>query len=590
MKAPVDALPAWDLTDLYGGIDDPSIASDLDALAQETAAFRRDCENRLADFDGRRFAAAIGRIEEFADRLGRVEAYAELVSSVRQDDPLVARFNQDAAERVNGVRRDLIFFELEICRLDDGAIEKFLRDGKVARYRPWLDSLRARRPHLLSDEAESMLHELSPVRDDAWRRLFDETAAGLRFEIGGKLVNGSQAHDMLCDDDAATRRAAGRELARVYRSNERLFALVTNTLARSKAIEDGWRRHARPISARNLDNRIEDETVDALIGAVRRACPGTSHRYHALKARWLGVDRLPWWDRVAPLPGDDRVFTWDEARELVLDAFRAFSPRMAAIAREFFARRWIDAGVHDGKQQGAFSHPTVPSAHPFVMLNFQGRARDVMTLAHELGHGVHQVLAAGQGALLAPTPLTLAETASVFGEQLAFRRLLALEEDPARRRAVLTGKVEEMLGTVVRQVAFCEFERRVHDERREGELTPERIGEIWMETQAESLGPSVALDDDYRIFWCYIPHFVHTPFYVYAYAFGDCLVNALYARYLEAPDGFEGKFLAMLEAGGSKLHGELLAPFGLDATDPAFWARGLRVIEESIDELEALTP
>ena len=579
--------PEWDLSIFYDGPGDGGIETDLSRLSDEARSFETDFKGRLGALGGAEFAAAIGRYEALEDGLGRVASYAELLLSGDLTDPDVARFHQDTRDRLTGISGRLVFFPLEIACVPDDAMERLLRDAGVARYRPWIEDTRASRPHRLSDEAEAMLHELSPVGARAWTRLFDRTLAGLRFEIDGETLTEAQALDLLSSADGARRRAAARELARVFRINEPLFALIANTLARLKAIEDGWRRFARPISSRNLANRVEDETVDALIAAVRDAYPRLSHRYYRMKARRFGADRLDWRDRNAPPPDDDRDIPWDEARAIVLDAFGVFSPDMAEIAAAFFEENRIDAPTREGKAGGAFSHPTVPSARPFVLLNYQGKARDVMTLAHELGHGVHQVLAADRGALLAPTPLTLAETASVFGERLAFRLMLDREDDPARRRAILTGKVEDMLNTVVRQIAFCDFERRVHDARAGGELTADGIGDIWMDVQAESLGEAVALDDDYRTFWCHIPHFVHAPFYVYAYAFGDCLTNALYARYREAEEGFPERFLDMLAAGGGKRHRELLAPFGLDASDPAFWSEGLGAIENFIDELEA---
>jgi oligoendopeptidase F len=368
-----------------------------------------------------------------------------------------------------------------------------------------------------------------------------------------------------------------------------LFTLITNTLAKDKEISDRWRGFSDVADSRHLANRVEKEVVDALVAAVRKAYPRLSHRYYAMKARWLGKKTLAHWDRNAPLPEEPKqVIGWDDARETVLTAYAEFSPRMAEIAGQFFAKNWIDAPVREGKSPGAFSHPTVPSAHPYILLNYQGKPRDVMTLAHELGHGVHQVLANARGPLMAPTPLTLAETASVFGEMLTFRRLLDRAPTPRERKALLAAKVEDMINTVVRQIAFYNFERRVHTERREGELTSERLGEIWLEVQSESLGPAIDLKPGYETFWCYIPHFIHAPFYVYAYAFGDCLVNSLYAVYEKADRGFAERYLDMLAAGGTKHHKELLKPFGLDASDPDFWSMGLKVIESLIDELEAM--
>ena len=362
--------------------------------------------------------------------------------------------------------------------------------------------------------------------------------------------------------------------------NVRLFALITNTLAKDKQLEDGWRKFARPISSRNLANQVEDDVVDALITAVRTAYPRLSHRYYALKARWLGLERLEYWDRNAPLPeGSDKRVPWSEAKVIVLEAYRRFAPQLAEIVDRFFARGWIDAALRPGKDAGAFCHPTVPSVHPYVLMNYQGRPRDVMTLAHELGHGVHQTLAAEQGPLMAGTPLTLAETASVFGEQLTFRALLEAETDPVQRRIMLAGKIEDGLNTVVRQIAFVDFEQRVHEARQQSELTADELGELWLQVQTESLGPAFHFEESYRVFWSYIPHFIHVPFYVYAYAFGDCLVNSLYAVYQAEPEGFEARYLELLRAGGTLRHRELLAPFGLDATDPDFWAKGLAVVE-----------
>mgnify|MGYP000545431337 CR=1 FL=1 len=397
------------------------------------------------------------------------------------------------------------------------------------------------------------------------------------------------ALDRLLDSDEAVRRKAAEGIGAALKGSERTFTLITNTLAKDKEVSDRWRGFADVADSRHLANRVEAPVVNALVAAVREAYPRLSHRYYTMKARWFGKDQLDTWDRNAPLPdADDRSIPWPEAKEMVLSASGDFSPRLSELAARFFDNAWIDAPVRAGKAPGAFSHPVVPSAHPYVLLNYQGRTRDVMTLAHELGHGVHQILAGPNGALMAPTPLTLAETASVFGEMLTFRSLLAQRTDPAQRKVMLAGKVEDMLNTVVRQIAFHTFEERVHDARAEGELTPTQLGDIWMEVQRESLGPAFNFEDSYRVFWSYIPHFIHSPFYVYAYAFGDCLVNSLYAVYQDAEQGFAEKYLDMLKAGGTLRHKELLAPFGLDASDPAFWSKGLTVIEGMIDELEQM--
>jgi oligoendopeptidase F len=582
-------LPEWDLSDLYPGRDSAALTQDLTRLAGDAEAFRERYQRRLADLSGAALGAAVATYERLQEESGRVMSYASLVHAGDLADPEIGRFFQTMQERINAVSTTLLFFTLELNRLDDTDLTAKETDPALAHYRPWLRDTRAFRPYQLSDDIEKLLHEKYIAGRAAWTRLFDETIADLRFPFRGRELTEAEALDLLSDRDPEIRREAALGIGEVLEKNARTFALITNTLAKDKEIEDRWRGFARPISSRNLANFVEDDVVDALIAAVRNSYPRLSHRYYRLKARWFGVEQLPFWDRNAPLPEDkDRLIPWPEAREMVLSAYRAFSPELAAVGGRFFAGHWIDAPVRPGKASGAFAHPTVPSAHPYLLLNYQGRVRDVMTLAHELGHGVHQVLAARQGFLMADTPLTLAETASVFGEMLTFRALLARETDPRRRKIMLAGKVEDMLNTVVRQIAFATFEIKVHDERREAELTPDRLAEIWLAVQRESLGPALRLDDPYRFYWTYIPHFIHTPFYVYAYAFGDCLVNSLYAAYQDAHQGFAERYLELLRAGGTLRHRELLAPFGLDAADPSFWSKGLSVIAGFIDELEQL--
>ncbi|MGF1562840.1 MAG: M3 family oligoendopeptidase [Geminicoccaceae bacterium] len=580
--------PEWDLSDLYSGRDAPAIQGDLDLCADEAVALERTYQGHVADLSGEQLVELIRRYEVLSERLGRVGSYAQLLHATHLEDPEVSRFYQTINERANDIYTRLLFVTLEINRIEEDSLHaKIAGSTALAGYQPWLRDVRVFRPHQLSDEVERVLHEKHVTGRAAWVRLFDETMAALRFKLDGKDLTAAEIFNILSDTNRAKRAAAYDSIAGVLADNARLFALVTNTLAKDKAIEDGWRHYDRPISFRNKANAVEDEVVQALVDAVRDAYPRLSHRYYTLKARWMGLDKLAPYDRNAPLPDDDdRQIVWDEAKVVVLDAYRGFSPKLADLVDDFFARAWIDAQVKAGKDSGAFCHPTVTSVHPYVLMNFQGKARDVMTLAHELGHGVHQRLAAEQGPLMAGTPLTLAETASVFGEQLTFRALLNAESDPGRRRVLLAGKIEDAINTVVRQIAFCEFERRVHDRRKEGELTAVELGEIWMGVQRESLGPVFDYDDAYQHFWSYIPHFIHAPFYVYAYAFGDCLVNSLYARYQAEPDGFEAKYLEMLRAGGTLRHKELLAPFGLDASDPAFWSQGLGLIEGMIDELE----
>jgi oligoendopeptidase F len=585
--AAIENLPCWDLSDLYSSPEAPEIEADLKTAEQAARDFSTKYAGTLEAASGAALAAAITEYERIDEVLGRLVTFAQLLFAADSTDAAVGRFYQGINERVTALSSNLIFFTLELNRLDDHALEAKFADPFLARWRPFLRDLRVFRPHQLSDEAEKLLHEKEVTGRSAWSRLFDETVAGMRIMLQGEELTVSAALNKLSDRDRSVREAAARAVGTAFESNAKLFSLITNTLAKDKEIVDGWRCYPRSESSRNRANMVEDEVVDALVTAVVEDFPRLAHRYYVLKAKWLGLDKLQHWDRNAPLPDDDdKKIAWGEARDRVLAAYGGFSNEMAEIGRRFFDRPWIDAALRPGKSGGAFAHPAVPSVHPYILTNYHGKSRDVMTLAHELGHGVHQVLAAEQGYLMSGTPLTLAETASVFGEMLTFRALLDAETDPQRRRIMLAGKVEDMLNTVVRQIAFYRFESRLHAERRSGELLPERIGEIWMEIQRESLGPAFEFSPDYHIFWAYVPHFIHTPFYVYAYAFGDCLVNALYGVFQGGHPGFQQKYLDMLRAGGTKRHKELLAPFGLDASEPAFWKKGLDVIAGFIDELE----
>ena len=581
-------LPEWDLGDLYPGAQSPELDADLTKCLADAKAFRAAHEGKVAGLSGVDLARAISGYEKLDEVLGRVMSFAGLLHSGNMSDPDIGKFYQSMQERVNEISTELLFFSLEINRIDEDALQDKLKAPELAHFGPWLRDTRAYRDHQLSDELEQLLHEKYVSGRAAWTRLFDETMARLRFPYEADELTTSEILDRLSHKDGAVRKAASESLSKVLEQNIGLFALITNTLAKDKQTEDKWRKFPRPISGRNLANQVEDEVVQALVEAVRGRYGELSHRYYRLKAKWFGMEKLNTWDRNAPLPrDDDSDIPWSQAKAIVLDAYGAFSPQLQDIGAKFFDNDWIDAPARPGKASGAFAHPTIPSAHPYLLLNYQGKTRDVMTLAHELGHGVHQVLAARHGQLMCDTPLTLAETASVFGEMLTFRSLLKAKTDPKARRIMLAGKVEDMLNTVVRQIAFHSFEERVHDERRQGELTPDRLSEIWMEVQKESLGDAFTFGDDYKSFWAYIPHFIHSPFYVYAYAFGDCLVNSLYAVYQDAEEGFVEKYFEMLKAGGTKRHTELLAPFGLDASDPAFWNKGLDVISGFIDEIEA---
>jgi oligoendopeptidase F len=590
--APAAPAPAWDLRDLFSSPNDPAIAATLAETDAMAADFAARYQGQVAQLSGATLAAAIETYQEIEESLGRVLSYAQLIFAADSAVPETGRFYQTMTERATDTGTRLLFFTLEINRIEEAALTAKTADPALARFTPWLRDLRVFRPHQLADDLEKLLLEKEVTGHAAWSRLFDETIAGLRIAIDGEELTLSAALNRLSDTDRRRREAAARAIGVTLARNVKLFSLIINTIAKDKEIADQWRRYPTPASARNRANMVEDEVVAALVQAVTQSYPRLAHRYYAMKAKWLGLGHLEHWDRNAPLPGEaERVIPWPEAGARVLDAYHGFSPEMAAIARQFFDQGWIDAAPRPGKSAGAFSHSTVPSAHPYILMNYHGRPRDVMTLAHELGHGVHQVLASRQGYLMAGTPLTLAETASVFGEMLVFRALLDAETDPRQRRLMLARKVEDMLNTVVRQIAFYQFETRLHEARRQGELLAEDIAAIWLDVQRQSLGSAFNFTEDYRMFWAYVPHFIHSPFYVYAYAFGDCLVNALYGVYQDQrPRGEAGDFvtryLDMLRAGGTKRHRELLAPFDLDAADPQFWRRGLDVIAGFIDELK----
>lgn len=587
-------LPQWNLADLYSSPSAPEFAADLKRGNDDALAFEAKWKGKLDDAAGKTGAEGIGAaVKEFEaldDLLGRISSFAGLTYFSNTTDPANGKLYGDVQAKITDISSHLLFFPLELNRIDDARLAGCLEnDTLAAHYRPWIEDLRKEKPHQLDDRTEQLFLEKSMTGAAAWNRLFDETMASLRYTIDGEDVPLEVALNLLQDADGETRHKAAMALAKTFGDNIRTFTLITNTLAKDKEISDRWRGFDDIADSRHLANRVEREVVDALAAAVREAYPRLSHRYYAMKARWLGMEQLEFWDRNAPLPETpNTLIPWSDAKETVLSAYGAFAPEMAAIAGRFFDEQWIDAPVRPGKAPGAFAHPTVPSAHPYVLVNYMGKPRDVMTLAHELGHGVHQVLAGGQGALMAATPLTLAETASVFGEMLTFRSLLDQTKDKRERKAMLAQKVEDMINTVVRQIAFYEFERKVHTARKEGELTAEQIGELWLSVQTDSLGPAIRISAGYETFWAYIPHFIHSPFYVYAYAFGDCLVNSLYAVYQQAESGFQEKYFEMLKAGGTKHHSDLLRPFGLDAADPSFWSKGLSMIEGLIDELEAL--
>ncbi len=585
-------LPQWDLSDLYSGIDSPQFKQDLESAKSDAKSFEGNYKNKLEDLaKAGSLLEALKSYESLSDLTGRLGSFAFLNYAQKTDDANRAKFMGDCQEALTNLSTNLIFFSLELNQIDEDVLEAALNNDKeLARYRYWFKELRKSKPYQLEERIEELFHDKSITGRTAWNRLFDETMASLKFDVAGESLGLEATLNLLTDKSEKKRKSGFEAIVKTLKDNQRLFTHITNVLAKDKEISDRWRKFEDIADSRHLANSVEREVVDALEQAVRQAYPRLSHRYYKMKAKWLGKEQLEAWDRNAPLPtSEEQLYDWDSATKIVLDAYGDFSPELAELAKPFFNSGWIDAEVKQGKSPGAFAHPTVPSAHPYLMLNYLGKPRDVMTLAHELGHGVHQRLAAKQGALMASTPLTLAETASVFGEMLTFQSLLENAKDKKQRFAMLSQKVEDMLNTVVRQIAFYSFERKVHTARRKGELKAEQIDAMWLEVSKESLGDGVILNEGYESFWAYIPHFIHSPFYVYAYAFGDCLVNSLYAKYQENPRGFAEKYLELLAAGGSKHHSELLKPFGLDASDKDFWLLGLNMIEAMIDELENLS-
>ncbi|CAI3945892.1 Oligoendopeptidase F (PepF) (PDB:3CE2) [Commensalibacter communis] len=582
-----EELPAWDLSDLYPSPDSPELKNDLEKAREKVETFAANWQGNLADASGQEIALAIELYQEISEILGRIGSYAQLIFATDSTDAKNAQFYQYINEQITNISTETLFFTLELNRISEDALNNKLSNEALLSWKPFLDTIRVFRPYQLSDEIEKVLHEKSVTGRAAWNRLYDETLAAMQVSVQDEKVSLGEALNKLSSGDRQVREHAAKGLGESFNSNLRLFSLITNTLAKDKHITDEWRKFPRVDSERNCDNMIEDEVVDALVNAVTQDYQRLSHRYFTLKAKWLGLDKLQHWDRNAPLPDDnDQLIPWEQAKEIVHTAYNDFNPEMGGMIKEFLEKPWIDATLRPGKSSGAFAHPTVPQVHPYILLNYHGRNRDVMTLAHELGHGIHQLLAAKQGYIQSNTPLTLAETASVFGEMLTFQSLLQNQKTPEQRRIMLSRKVEDMLNTVVRQIAFYQFERKVHEARQTNELLPKQIGQFWMETQQASLGPAFEFTPEYASYWTYIPHFIHSPFYVYAYAFGDCLVNALYKVYQDGHDNFQEKYMEMLQAGGTKKHKELLAPFGLDASDPAFWRKGLDVISQFIDELE----
>ena len=582
-------LPVWDLTEIYTDIKDPKIKTDLKKIKDSSDKFVKKWKGRIKDLNPSDFLSCIETYQKICESLHKIGTHSSLIFATNMEDAEISRYNSSVSDEFTEIFSSLIFFTLELSKVNDVKIQNWMNDKNCSKWEPYLKVLRKRNPYLLDPLVEEMLIEKSATGRSAWVRLFDETSASLRFPFKEGELSEAEILNLLSDPDPNNRKLAGKSLSNILEKNKRVFSMILNVISRDRFIEDNKRGFKNIVSSRNLDNDVEDEVVDALVHTVDKAMPKLTHRYYKWKAKEFGKNKLDWWDRNAPLPEtSDKSIEWNDAKEIILESFTSFHPEISKIAELFFKNGWIDASVRKGKASGAFAHPSVPSLHPYILVNYQGKIRDVMTLAHELGHGVHQILAAKNGLLMAETPLTLAETASVFGEMLVFRKLL--DESPIdQKKQLLAGKVEDMLNTVARQIGFHQFEVKFHEARINSELTPDEISDIWMETQSHAVGPSINLNSDYRVLWGYIPHFVHTPFYVYAYAFGDSLVNALWHSYqVSDKEDFSKKYIQLLSAGGTKSHNELLKPFQLSAYESSFWDRGVSMITGLMDELEEL--
>lgn len=590
-KNNLNNLPAWDLGDLYAGVDDPRIERDLQAYKQAVLDFANKYKGKLASLSASEFAAAIREYERrytLSGILGEY-SYLNMVTQMKNKDAMA--FYQNISEKFNEYSKPTIFWSLEINQLPQSKIDEWLKNEEVAAYAPWLQRLRVFKDYELSEPVEEVLHEKDLTSGSGWVRLYEETSSRLKFVVDGKEYNDAEITKLVLDKDPAVRRAAGLEIGRVCKENAHLFSLIYNMRVKDKEVEDTKRGFKSPIASQNMVNRVDDSVVEALANTVRANYGNLSHRFYKLKAKWLGLKKLENWDRNAPLPfSDDTTYSWEESVKIVLDAYSEFSPKLNHLAFDFFQEKsWIDVPPRDGKRSGAFAAPVSSTKHPYLLLNFVGKQNDVLTLAHELGHGCHMRLSAKQGEINDATPLTLAEVASVFGEMVTFQSLLRKTTDDKTKLTLLASKVNDMLNTAVRQIAYHFFETRVHNERKNGEVSEDRLAEIWGEEMRASLGDAINIDEHSQYNWSQVGHFFWQPFYVYAYSFADCLVNSLYQVYQEGSVAdFEDKYLHMLSETGIKKYDELLQPFGLDAKNPDFWNKGLGLISHYIDELEKL--
>ena len=588
IKKNLGKLPIWNLGDLYESPNSKKLRDDLRNLGIITKKFEKKYNNKVINLSSEKLLKAIIELEKIDIKMDKIMSYAHLLVAEDGNNEKNKIFYQKMQEKITSIASSLVFFSIQINQISDHNLNKLFSNRSLGVYKNWILNLRKFKPYQLDIKTEKLLQEKSITSRSAWVRLFDDTIASLKFPFKGKELSSAEIFNYLSDKKELNRKNSAKVVSKILKSNIRVFATITNTLAKDKSINDNWRGLPNPVSSRNLSNVVEDEVVNALSDTVIENYSRVSHRYYKLKAKWLKKKYLMYWDRNAPIPFQSQsTFSWKEAKNIVINAYNDFDIRAGSIVEKFFDNSWIHAPVTSGKSPGAFAASTIPSVHPYILVNYQGKARDVATLAHELGHGIHQYLAGKKQTYFnTSTPLTLAETASVFGEMLTFKSILKTTVKKNERKGLIANKVEDMINTVVRQIAFYEFEKQIHEKRKINELSVEEINSIWMEVQKNSLGPSIKFEDDYKYFWSYIPHFIHSPFYVYAYAFGDCLVNSLYGVYETNSFKFEDKYINLLESGGNNSYDQLLKPFGLNPKNKNFWYKGIKVIEDFIDQLE----
>ena len=587
-KNTLGKLPVWNLKDLYESPKAKNLNNDLNQLRRITKKFEKKYTYKITKLSPSQLLKAIIELENIDIKIDKIMSYAHLLVAEDGNNEKNKIFYQQMQEQITNIASSIVFFSLELNEVSNAKLNKIYADKKLEPYKNWIKNIRKFKPYQLDVKTEKLLQEKSITSRSAWVRLFDDTIASLKFPFKGKNLSSAEIFNFLSDKKESNRKKSAEVVSGVLKENINLFTSITNNLAKDKSINDKWRGLPSPVSSRNLSNVVEDEVVEALTETIKENYPKIAHRYYKIKAKWFKKKSLMYWDRNAPLPFQSQsIYSWKDARQIVSDAYSNFDQRAGNIVNKFFDNSWIHAPVIAGKSPGAFAASTVPSVHPFILVNYQGKARDIATLAHELGHGIHQYLAGKKQTYFnSSTPLTLAETASVFGEMLTFKSLLSITKKENERKGLLANKVEDMLNTVVRQIAFFEFEKRIHDQRKIKELSVNEICKIWIDVQKQSLGPSIKFNDDYKYFWSYIPHFIHSPFYVYAYAFGDCLVNSLFNVYESKLPKFEDKYITLLESGGSNTYDKLLKPFGLNPKKKDFWQKGVNVIESLIDQLE----